>query len=153
MTSTTPAPLYAATVNLAVMVFNPIGSPFPIQAQIDPPVPIPPTPNNIFSGDGDTIVVTLPNGVSGSVQLNYTLSDPKYVLLGIAFAPALGGVGRTEFPSIQIARTIKGSSMSVTDTCQTDFNEINFNYIILVQEVATGSIGVIDPEIESRSGE
>ena len=43
--------------------------------------------------------------------------------------------------------------MTVADACLDRYNGVEFTYVILVQEVATGNIGLIDPGIENESGD
>lgn len=152
--------MFTATVLLSVEKFVPMvgiyGQSPSILATIapphdtsPPPAPIPP----VFSGDGQTIVITVPPGYNGSVLLTYQLPDPRYVMLGVAFKSPNGGVGRLEFRSVGISRDPYGSQLTVTDACVDQCIGVEFSYVILVQEVATGNIGVIDPGIENEGGE
>lgn len=151
--------MYTATVFLSVEKFVPMigifGESPLIVALISPPrdTSALPAPVPVFSGDGQTIVVTVPKGYLGSVQLTYQLPDPKYVMLGSAFKGPNGGVGRIEFRDVVIERDVYGSQLMVTDACMNVCNNIEFTYVILVQEVATGNIGLIDPGIENETGE
>jgi hypothetical protein len=43
--------------------------------------------------------------------------------------------------------------MVVTDACMKQCDNVTFSYVILVQEVATANIGLIDPEIETEAGD
>ena len=151
--------MYTATVLIAIEEFVPmtgvVGQSPSIAATISPPrdTSAQPAPVPVFSGDGESILITVPKGYVGSVQLTYQLPDPRYVLLGVAFKGPNGGVGRVEFRAIGIERDIYGSQLTVTDACMNVCNGIEFTYVILVQEVATGNIGLIDPDIENEGGD
>jgi hypothetical protein len=96
---------------------------------------------------GETIVVTVPP--DQPVNLTFQVPDPAYVLLGIAFNPGQRGasLGRQEFPLVTIQRTAASNEMTVTDKSMALFYNVDFAYVILVQQVGTGLIGVIDPDI------
>jgi hypothetical protein len=152
--------MYTATVLLAVNRFVPMqgvtGESSSIAATVFPPKDTsPPSPQSaeVFSGNGESIVVTTPKGYAGSVQLTYQLPDPRYVLLGIAFKNPNGGVGRVEFRSVGISRDIYGSQMTVIDSCVNPLDGVDYTYVILVQEVVSGNIGLIDPDWENENGE
>ncbi len=151
--------MYTANVLLTIETFVPmtgvIGQSPSIVAIIAPPKDTSalPAPAPVFNGDGQSIVITVPKGYLGSVQLTYQLPDAKYVLLGVAFRGPNGGVGRVEFRGVGIERDLYSSQLTVTDSCVNLCNGIDFTYVILVQEVATGSIGLIDPDIENENGE
>jgi hypothetical protein len=134
------------TVTLAVTInaFRPIGSVYPIDATLAMTAGDP----GIFSFDGETLIVTLPS--SQPVQIIYQLSDPRYVLLGIAFSPPKGGVGRVEFPTVTLNRNPVWSQMFVVDAAYSQLSGVDYPYVVLVQEVASGAIGLIDPDIETE---
>ncbi len=94
------------------------------------------------------LTVTVP--VNTEVQIDYQLPDPRYVLLGIAFNPNGPGAGRQEFPTVTLNRTVAGSTMSVLDESLPASQGVDYTYVILVQQVATGFIGMIDPDIENE---
>jgi hypothetical protein len=150
--------MYTATVLLEIEEFIPMTGSFTespsIIAKIYPPTdtsPPPPAEPPVFSGDGQTITITIPKGYQGSVQLTYQLPDSKYVLLGAAFKGPDGGVGRLEFRDVIVDRDPYGSQMTVTDACMHTADSVTFAYVILVQEVSTANIGLIDPEIETEN--
>ncbi len=149
--------MYTATVLLAVQEFVPMngvtGQSPSIAATISPPKDTSPLPAGVFSGGGESIVVTTPQGYAGSVQLTYQLPDSRYVLVGVAFKNPNGGVGRVEFRTVGINRDPYGSQMTVTDSCVNQLNGVDYTYVILVQEVASGNIGLIDPSWENEGGE
>jgi len=146
--------MYTATVQLAITRFVPmfgiIGHSPCTQATMQPPVNTSPQPQTpIFSGDGTSLKVTVPKGYDGAVVITYQLPSPDYVMVGIAYEPNQGGVGRHEFRSVGISRDDFGSQMAVTDSCLPEYMNVPYDYVILVQEVATGNIGAIDPGIET----
>jgi len=49
--------------------------------------------------------------------------------------------------------TFTGSQLTVTDACMNACVGIEYTYVILVQEVASGNIGLIDPGIENENGD
>ena len=150
--------MYTATVLLNITAFVPMSghvsaSPS-ISAVIAPPhdtSPPPPPPQPVFSGNGESIVITVPRGYTGAVQLTYQLPDTRYVLLGAAYRGPHGGVGRVLFPALSVSRDPYGSQMTVTDSCANGFNNLDFSYVILVQEVTSGNIGLIDPDIKNNN--
>ncbi len=107
---------------------------------------------SFFQGStGQLVVVTPPKHYTGPVQLNYLLNDPKYQILGLAFEPVgAGQVGQREFRTVALNRTEISSVMTVTDTLTPADANVTFTYGILVQEVATGYIGLIDPQIHDQ---
>jgi hypothetical protein len=146
--------MYTATVQLAITRFVPmlgiIGKSPCTKAKMLPPVNTSPQPQTpVFSGNGKSLKVRVPKGYDGAVVITYQLPDPNYVMVGIAYEPIKGGVGRHEFRSVGISRDDFGSQMAVTDSCLPDYMKVLYSYVILVQHVATGNIGAIDPEIET----
>lgn len=152
--------MYSATVLLTINNFVPMtgiyGQSPSIDATIAPPKDVSPPPYPsppVFSGDGQSIKITVPKGYTGSVQLIYQLPDPRYMLLGVAFKAPNGDVGEMEFRDVSINRDAYGSQMTVTDSCVSECDHVTYSYVILVQEVATANIGLIDPEIETEGGD
>lgn len=138
----------AATLNFTINRFRPMGGIFPISATMELGTV---TPEN-FTVHGKNLNISLPNGYSGAVTLTFQLNDNAHVLLGIAFAANEEGstsLGRTEFPTVALTRLGNSSTMVVSDSCTPSQNGVRFNYVILVQSVRTGEIGIIDPEIET----
>ena len=137
----------SATFNVTINRFRPLGGVFPISASFALPVPV-----TGITLSGKTISVSVPAGTT--VQLIFNLPDPNFVLLGIAFAANESGpvvVGRQEFPSVSISRSTSGSQMTVLDACISNFNDVRFNYVIMVQSLRNGDIGLIDPAIVSEN--
>ncbi len=141
--STSPAPMPTAVIGVTINAFYPIGALYSINYDLqlvsgDP---------SIFSLEDGTLTITVPVGTE--VQIVYQLNDPRYVLLGIAFNPNGPGVGRQEFPTVTLDRTLNGSTMTVLDESLPAFQGVDYTYVILVQQVVTGFIGIIDPDIEN----
>lgn len=128
-----------------------------IAATISPPLNTSPQPANqtipVFTGDGQSITVTVPAGYTGSTQLTYQLFDSRYVLLGLAFQSSSGDAGCTEFSTLCISRDTTSSQIIVTDECVPELAGTTYRYVILVQEVGTALIGLIDPDIDTNIGE
>lgn len=133
-----------ATITVTIDAFFPIGSIYPISSTLALTAGDP----QVFNLSDDTLTITVPP--STSVVVNYVLNDARYVLLGIAFNPHGPGAGRQEFPSVTLNRTTTNSQMAVTDVSLPAAQGVPYTYVILVQEVATGSIGIIDPDIENE---
>lgn len=149
--------MYTATTQITIVNFVPVAG-FPTngactQATISPPVNTSPQPPNqkipVFTGDGQSIRITVPAGYNGATQLTYQLFDPRYVLLGIAFKGPVAGCGREEFNQLDIYRDDTSSQIIVTDTCDPEYSGVEYQYIILIQDSETGAIGIIDPDIET----
>jgi len=149
-------PTYSATINITNIVFKAmsgnVGSTPCTEATLTL-MPLPTgEPTGIFTGDGEYIVVTVPESNPGTVVLNFTLDDSagQYTLLGLAFKPSSDdGVGINEFPSISLSRSEGKSLLAVTDDYLNSDDDITFDYLILIQHTATGNIGAIDPKIRS----
>lgn len=145
-------PTYSATINITDIVFTPmsgnVGATPCTEATLTLTVP-PGQPPGIFTGDGKSIVVTVPESNPGTVVLNFTLDVPKYTLLGLAFVPSNDGVGINEFPSISLSRSEGKSLLAVTDDYLNSDDDITFDYLILIQDTDSGNIGAIDPKIRS----
>lgn len=153
--------MYTATTQLSITEFVPMSgvvdaSPS-IKATISPPINTSPQPigqdTPVFTGDGQSITVTVLKTYVGSTQLTYQLFDPRYVLLGLAFRNVRGGAGRIEFNCVDIDRDPGSSQIVVTDTCNPALVGIDYSYVILIQEVESGFIGLIDPNITTETEE
>lgn len=134
----------AATITVTIDAFFPIGSIYPISSTLALTAGNP----QVFNLSDDTLTITV--APSTPVVINYVLNSNAYVLLGIALNPHGNGAGRQEFPSVTLNRTTTSSQMAVTDLSLPAAQGINYAYVILVQEVATGNIGIIDPDIENE---
>ena len=149
-------PTYSATIHITDIVFTPMSGSVkttPCTGATLTLMPLPPgQPPGIFTGDGECIVVTVPESNPGTVVLNFTLDDcaGQYTLLGLAFVPSSDdGVGISEFPTISLSRSQGKSLLAVTDDYLNSDDDITFDYLILIQHTATGNIGAIDPSIRS----
>jgi hypothetical protein len=146
--------MYAATVQVTINKFVPAcyndGTSPSCVATLGPPQDISPVKiPGMFTQKDNCIYVTVPKGYQGSVQLVFQMPDKKYVLLGALFAGPHGGGGRTEFRDISLQRDIYGSQMAITDACRDKVFGEKYVYSILLQEVASENVGIIDPEIET----
>jgi len=146
--------MYSAQIEITINEFTPtngvIGSGSSITATLSDPLNISPDPvPGMFGGTGQNLVVTVPPTYGGEVKLNLLLNDPLYILIGVAFTLSDGRLGRTEFPVIANNRSSGQSLLTITDSCDATESQINFNYGIVVQQVSTGQVGIIDPRIET----
>lgn len=152
--------MYTATVSISINSFQPINAGY-VQATFSPP-------NNtsapgsggskVFSGANGKVIVSLPKGYTGAVQIAFQLPDSNYVLSGIAVNPTAvkGGTsyGRQQLRSVVINRDDSGSQMIVTDGCMPQFSGVDYDFLILVQSVSGstgGQVGAIDPDIDTQN--
>lgn len=130
-----------ATITITINRFRALGSVFPISALMSMPA----TPGVIF--DGESITITAP----GPAQITFSLPSNQYVLLGVSFVANQDGppeLGRGEFPLITITRSnTAGSTLTVDDQ---NLNQAPYDYVLLVQTITDGSIGIIDPFIQYK---
>lgn len=149
--------MYTAIVPLVVNQFVPIGSPGCTQATFGTPTTTPPPSAqfNVALGSDNALTVTVSSSYQGVVQLTFVLNSSDYILLGIAVNPNDQGAsrGRKQFPSVDINRDSTGSQITVTDSCLPGYVGVTFDYVIVVQQVSDGAIGLIDPDIENQSDE
>ena len=133
-----------ATINVTIGAFYPIGAIYPLGYTLalaggDP---------TVFSFQNNKLTIRVPVGTP--VQIQYQLNDPAYVLIGIAFKPCgSAGAGRLEFPVVTATRNPLSSTLVVQDASLASYQGTDFSYVIVVQQVATGFIGIIDPDIEN----
>ena len=146
--------IYSATINITNIVFKAMSGNVGSTPCTEATLTLMPQPSGqpegIFTGNGDNIVVTVPEINPGTVVLKFTLDVPLYTLLGLAFVPSSDdGVGINEFPSIALSRSEGTSLLTVTDDYTNSDDDITFDYLILIQHTTTGNIGAIDPRIRS----
>lgn len=144
--------MYTATVLINIANFVPLGS-GNIAANLGTPIDTSPgAPTGVFSGTGEQLMITTPDGYTGGVQVTFQLPGSDFVLVGIAVDPAQseGKTGRQEFRTVTINRDPSGSQLTVTDACVPQFYGVNFSYVILVQQAGTPLIGQIDPDEENE---
>ncbi|MCX6953211.1 MAG: hypothetical protein NTV51_13750 [Verrucomicrobia bacterium] len=149
--------MYTATVLLQIKKFTHMSGVYGkgryIKAVINPPTDTSPPPYPkvpVFSGDGQSITISIPSTYWGGVSLTFQLPDPAYVLLGVAFKSDGGSVAQAEFPALSTSRDANGSQLTMLDACDDDGEEVFLDYLILVQQVSTGNIGAIDPDIDTE---
>jgi len=142
-----PPPLLSASFNVTIHTFRPLGGVFPISASIDA---VPGNPECITIS-GKNIKVKGKTRAELTFNLQNPPGTPGYVLLGVAFAANQAGttVGMHTFPTILINRQPTSSSMTVTDQPQ-DVGKQKYGYVIMVQSIASGEIGIIDPDIDNE---
>ena len=145
-----PKPMLSAKFTITINTFRPLGGVFPISASI---VPAPDNPKCITI-EGKNIRVCSKAPVQLAFDLTNPPTGPGHVLLGVAFAANQSDltVGMHTFPNILICREPNGSCMTVTDQPQ-DVGKQHYGYVILVQSIATGEIGMIDPDISNHPPE
>jgi hypothetical protein len=146
--------IYSAAINITNIVFKAMSGNVGSTPCTEATLTLMPQPSGqpegIFTGNGDNIVVTVPEINPGTVVLKFTLDVPLYTLLGLAFVPSSDdGVGINEFPSIALSRSEGTSLLTVTDDYTKSDDDITFDYLILIQHTTTGNIGAIDPRIRS----
>jgi hypothetical protein len=111
-------------------------------------------PANCFrylDGD-DTLVITAPEETP-KVFIYFKLQDPAHVIVGLAFEPNQSGelAGRREFPGISITRNQTLTTLGVEDEYMSVTGEgSSFPFVIVIQQVSTGDIGIIDPLIRNE---
>lgn len=142
-----PKPKLSASFTITINTFRPMGGVFPISASIVPALENP----ECVKIAGKNITVCSKAAVELIFNLPNPPPDPGYVLLGVAFAANAGDitVGMHTFPKIVLKRLPTSSSMTVTDQPQEEGLQ-HYGYVILVQCIASGEIGMIDPEIKNQ---
>lgn len=151
-------PLPAGVLTLTVTKFRAIGAITQLEAKLSDwngfhmpggqPLPAP-TPTLTIDGASFTVSSRYP------VRLTFNLPDPQYLLIGIAWESTSGdhSVGAETFPSVLVRRgatlpepyaapVAGGSCMTITDNANLPGT---FEYVVLIQETATGEIGILDP--------
>jgi hypothetical protein len=144
--------MYTATVLVQITTFNPIGS-GNIVATLSPPTDTSPgAPTGVFSGSGEQLIVVTPQGYTGGVQVTFQLPDPNYVLVGITARPnqSSSGAARLEFCTITVNRSPDSSQLTVTDACLPQFYNVDFEYLLVVQQLSSNQLGTIDPDEENE---
>jgi hypothetical protein len=144
-----------ALFDFKINYFRPLGGIVPISASLSRTEGDP----KIFQTDGKNLTIILNKAEANDlIELSFRLPSTDYLLIGIAFASSLATyVGQVEFPVIDITTcfipdfpSIPYRRMTVHDDVALTRNDVRFGYIILVQSVATGEIGIIDPDIETE---
>lgn len=156
-------PLPTGMLTVTVNQFRSLGALTELQATLSgwtgfhmrPGVPMPePEPTLVLDGNNVTI------SSDGPVRLIFNLPDPRYVLIGAAWQADVRDncVGEKTFPSVLVERDSSaqpwwqpvnspGSFLTVTDNAQ---NPGHYEYVLLIQDVSTGEIGMFDPSMENE---
>jgi hypothetical protein len=137
-----------AAIRIHLNKFRPLGSVVACSASME----LADSGEGAVSLSGKNLILKRPGAnEEAEVDLAFFLDATNYVLLGITFSRTDGAdVGQTEFPKVLIETVSPDRKMTVCDMRQT---VANYDYAILVQEVATGLVGLIDPEIENTNQE
>lgn len=158
-----PPALLTGAIAVTIDQFYPLGSlngniQFTMTPTINVPPPEPGMPWLKMSFQTPNIITVTPMNFSGNVQLTYTLVDPDHLLIGVGFNAidtALTGAGVSTFPTISFDRAMVGSSwqtdMIVLDTLAAGV-ATTYSYFIIVQEVSSQTLGIIDPVIVNEPG-
>jgi len=137
-------PMPTGRFTITINKFRPMGVGFPISASM---IPDAANPKCITIHNEDITI----RG-KDPVKLIFDLPNPSYdqgfVLLGIGWAANSGTttVGMHTFPTVTIDRLPTGSVMTVADHPQ-DVGIQRYDYVMLVQNIGTGEIGIIDPSM------
>ncbi|WP_438480970.1 hypothetical protein [Oleiharenicola lentus] len=120
-----------------------------------PGVPMPQPPPTLTLSDNDVAISS-----TGPIRLIFNLPDPRYVLLGVAWQADVrqNNVGEKTFPSVFIERDAcvdasfksglsSGTFLTITDNAQ---NPGYYEYVLLIQDVSTGEIGMFDPGMDNE---
>jgi hypothetical protein len=89
-----------------------------------------------------------------AMQVKFRVKTPGYLLQGIAFSNRTNpdpsnNLGQKNFTEISIAPENGSRVLTVTNARAIGARQ-SYDYLILIQEVATGGIGIIDPEWENE---
>lgn len=141
-----------AIFHIEVIKFRPLGSVMTTTIKMNR---IDETAEPTIKTEGDYVIEVGLSDASDSseVLLQFVMDSTKHLLLGIAFSnkefAGPNNVGQEEFPRVDIDTVDQHRVMTVTNKRST---KASYDYIILLQEVATGQIGIIDPEVRNGSG-
>ena len=159
----TLASLPTGMLTVTVTQFRSLGALTELQATLSdwsgfhtrPGVPMPEPPPTLTLTDNNVTISS-----TGPIRLIFNLPDPRYVLLGVAWQADVRDncVGEKTFPTVFIERDSSaqpwwqpvnspGSFLTVTDNAQ---NPGHYEYVLLIQDVSTGEIGMFDPGMDNE---
>ena len=139
------------TFKITINKFRSLGGAFPTSAHMTPDKDNPPCIT--IQGENITVKGKEPVKLIFELAIKQQTSEPGHVLLGVAFAansPSVT-VGLHTFPIVEITRRPDGSTMTVTNQPQNLGVPQRYDYVILVQSVDTGDIGIIDPDFVNEA--
>ena len=147
--------MYQGIFNITVNTFRPVGGVVPIDAFFT----LDPASSPIFSLVGETIRITRPASDRTPVEIVFKLHNPDLLLLGIAFSNGRPGLGHNEFPVVLLQPEDVPSKgphgayrkMTVQDAGKLPAELYRYNFILLLQSLQTGEMGIIDPGIQTDS--
>lgn len=157
------APLPTGALTITVTKFRSLGAITPLEATLSGwtgfkmpgGAPLPePAPTLTLEGNNLTVSSEYP------VQLVFNLTDPRYLLIGVAWDANEGtnDVGKRTFPKVVTRRNVTipipyqppvvgGSSIAMVDNAQ---DQGSYEYALIIQEVESGEIGVLDPGMDNK---
>lgn len=92
------------------------------------------------------------------VTFSFRLKDWNHIFLGVSWDSLNNSVGRETFPEVNIVQSLSTdepvvpiSTLTVKDVPDGNGNpNMLFRYLLLVQNAASGEIGLIDPSIKNK---
>lgn len=137
--------LPVANLTLTINQFRALGGVFPISADIALTTDYP----DVFIMGGDNLIIK----TLSSVKLVFTLNEPDFLLLGIIFRANAKNKSLKHlnvFQEVVVTRGTGNSEMTVTDQNEVASRHTHYDYVILVQNLTTGEVGIIDPGIRNE---
>ena len=134
--------MITATINVTITQFRSLGGVFPISNVMSLAAPNP----NVTVRNGNIVI----KGTEPA-SLIFQLTSPDFLFVGAAFNAneQKPDVGALEFPMVTINRSptnnLPPNCLSVVDANKPQNLGREYSYVLLVQNVATAEIGIIDP--------